>query len=623
MHTLTLGGLALAAAVVTLLVSRMTRGITIYGADTLEQVRAADRSGEWRWLSDMHKGGSGRTRMKDAFVLGLAAMQRLLGDRTSGHPPVVLCLVANAVSAILIFLIASAYWTPAVGLLVAALFLTSFWPYLNALYGGPICLAQTCFLASAYLMERAAVVGPWQAWAWYEAAGVAFGLMLFSSASSRKYLPLLAGAFVYSQRTALSPLWEDQQELWSRAGLALAVLLALGLAFVWLRRRRMVRALVMWAGFYILGCVALSRSTPFYTAQLALAAGAVIPVLLFTWPDVRRNLRSFFDLWTSGHKWGNHFPVYRKYFERMGRPIREGMRGAGLRWIARYFWHIAPFHSAYFLFCFALPIGLLVLEGFHAEEAVGTLGVLALSLSPVIVGEVTRGPQLGRTYFPAFAGLLLLMGYAAFRADQALIGFTAWAFWGLPLACLATSAAWNLWVFVDDVWPTRMAPVWLTDTLKALEVKELYAYDTPYNFALFYIMWQELLQKYNVRFIRTLREAREGYVVVPGTSHKAVSMECHPYAMEHGDFDEDPLLNPLLDSKAITRYVVASFKTLGSSRMWGHEGEVTSYRDLILKEIGEHDRWRARAWILDAGKLWADGLCRIGEEKSQENFAQN
>lgn len=101
-------------------------------------------------------------------------------------------------------------------------------------------------------------------------------------------------------------------------------------------------------------------------------------------------------------------------------------------------------------------------------------------------------------------------------------------------------------------------------------------------------------------------EVKEGYVVVPGNSAKAFNMESQRWAIEHGDFDLDPELNRLIESKAIARHAVASFKTFGTSRIWVHESEVTSHRDLILGEISDNDRWRGRAWILDAGKLHAE-----------------
>ena len=80
-------------------------------------------------------------------------------------------------------------------------------------------------------------------------------------------------------------------------------------------------------------------------------------------------------------------------------------------------------------------------------------------------------------------------------------------------------------------------------------------------------------------------------------------MESTTLGTENRDFDSDPELSQLLKSKEIEKYAVASFKTFGTSRMWVHESEVTTYRDLTLKEISDEDRWRGRAWILDAAKL--------------------
>lgn len=614
----------LVSAIVGLVVAYMTRSITIYGADHLNQVAAARRAGEWRWLSDMHKCGKGKTRMKDAVVLGLAIMQRLLGDRTGGHPLVVLCLVANSVSAVLIFLVASAYWSPAVGLLLWALFVTSFWPYLNALYGGHICTAQMFFLASVYSIHQAGSGLSWQTLAWYLVAGAAIGFMLFSSSSSRKYFPLLAGGFIYSQRTAVAPAWltRDGWEFVSGGtGIVVAcsaTVLALGLAFIYLRHRRVLRTLCIAVSLYLIASLALSRSAFFYVSQFSIALGIGVVILLFTYPDVIVNLRSYYAYWNAGKYYG-HFRLCREYFARIGKPIREDMRGAGLQWIVRYFWRIAPFHVAYAVLSLCVLVIGLFLNGFGQGRLWGTIGIVCLSVSPVLVGEMTRGLQLGRTYFPAFAGLLLLIGYTVFQVGQLLPPSAGIVLWSVSSAVVLIGATWNLWVFLDDVWPARMAPAWLAEKLSALGVKEFYTYNTPYTNTFLWGMWKEHLENYevqfiktlqeiyDVRFIKTLQDVREGYVIVPGTSGKAVNMDAHPYTLEHGDFEEDPFLNRLIDSRAITRYAVASFKTLGSSRMWVHESEVASYRDLILGEVSEYDRWRAKAWILDAGKLHADG----------------
>jgi hypothetical protein len=154
-----------------------------------------------------------------------------------------------------------------------------------------------------------------------------------------------------------------------------------------------------------------------------------------------------------------------------------------------------------------------------------------------------------------------------------------------------------------------MAAARLGETLRGLGIKEFYTYKTPYNEAFVDALPSSVRREYEIHFINTLKEVKEGYVVVPGTSSKALNMESARWAIEHGDYDLDPELNRLIESKEIEKYAVASFKTFGTSRIWPQEAEATTYRDLMLREIGDKDRWRGRAWILDAGKLRAGRQC--------------
>jgi len=175
------------------------------------------------------------------------------------------------------------------------------------------------------------------------------------------------------------------------------------------------------------------------------------------------------------------------------------------------------------------------------------------------------------------------------------------------MVLVLANAIWNTWVFLSDVWPARMAPVWVAQTLQRLSVSSFATYQTSYNGALVHVLPppQEYAH-YQIRYITTLDDVEDGYVVVPGTSSKAVNMESQRESVQDGDFDRDPVLNQLLQTKTISRFSVACFKTFGTSRFWVHESEVTSYRDLILREITDEDRWRGQAWILDARKLRAE-----------------
>ena len=643
---MSLGALPLICGVTTavgLLLARMTAGILFLGSntDSEKQVRAAAHSREWVWPSDMHKYAAGKARMKDAGVLGLALMQRLLRNFKSEYPLTVWCIVAHSISAVLIFLVASRYWSMGVGGLLFALYLTSFWPYQIILGGGYQGVAQMFLLISAFCFQRAEA-GFLPGSFWYLAGGMAVGFMMFSSASGRKYIPLVVGAFLFSQRHQIAlPGWMNDGAV---ASCAVLLLLGSSLGLLFILRffyMRMITAIyykraprcfnalignrdkfplryylaarnrvIRLAAKGCLGVVALivssmflSRSASFYGAEFLVAAGIGAVVLLLTFPDVIGNVKGYLSYWNIAALYG-HFRIYRDYFAKRGKPIPEGMQGAGLPWLIRYSWRVIPFYVV----AYAFSIVALLFSRAGGQPFCAKIGLVALSLSPILFGELTHSPQLGRAYFPGFAGLLLLMGAAAFEVTRG-ISPEGRAFFGSAMVCFVLlNAVWNLLVFSDDVWPARMASARLARALRALRVKTFYTYDTPYNDTFVKALPEGVCQQVDIRYISSLAEVTQGYVVIPETSAKSVNMETQPCAIQRGDFDTDPVLNRIIESKEISRCAVASFKTCGASRIWVHESVVTSYRDLILHEITEEDRWRGRGWILDASRLTAERM---------------
>jgi uncharacterized protein YkwD len=75
------------------------------------------------------------------------------------------------------------------------------------------------------------------------------------------------------------------------------------------------------------------------------------------------------------------------------------------------------------------------------------------------------------------------------------------------------------------------------------------------------------------------------------------------YAILNGDFDKDEALNELYENRGIEKIALAKIRTMGSSKYYVHESEVTSYRDLILKQMADQDRWRGNAWIFHSGTV--------------------
>ena len=320
-------------------------------------------------------------------------------------------------------------------------------------------------------------------------------------------------------------------------------------------------------------------------------------------PDLLESWRRFV-IWFNCYQWAGHFNCYREFFAKRGIVLQDPTRGAGVSWVYRLFLRFAPFYVATYVAALVYLLFALVAHGFSLGALGSIAGLTILSLSPILVGELSRGLHGAKSYYPGFLGLLILIAAAVHHVDQQLSGseFHRW-FW---LACwmsLALNAAWNIRVFVTDVWPARMASVWLGKTLRRLGITTFSTYRTPYNDAFVRMLPQEDVARCDIRQIKGLADAATRFVVIPGTSSKSLDMETHEYAFSQGDFNEDPLLTQLIDTRRIEHYAVESFKTFGTSRMWTQEGDVISYLDLIRREVTEQDRWRGRAWILDMDKL--------------------
>ena len=317
------------------------------------------------------------------------------------------------------------------------------------------------------------------------------------------------------------------------------------------------------------------------------------------------------------HQFGR-FPLYSDYFASIGHPIKDNMRGGGIRWIVRFFGRVSPVHFVLYLASLSLLVILLIVGVELFSQAWQLVAVLVLSVSPLLVGEITHGPQHSRSYFPGLIGLVLLIAYAAFQLDQELTNQGRVAFGSILGAAVLAGGVWSIWMYLDDVLPARMAGARLRETLRSLAVTEFYTYDTPYNGAFINALAPEELQRYKIHYIDSIRDVKEGYIVVPGTSSMALNVEGTRLSYEHDDYNLDKDLNRLIKSKEIEKYAVASFKTFGTSRIWVHEAPVLSYCDLILNEISEYDRWRGRAWVLDAAKLQAGERFQDGHSQGDQ-----
>lgn len=287
----------------------------------------------------------------------------------------------------------------------------------------------------------------------------------------------------------------------------------------------------------------------------------------------------------------NHF---RRIAEGATQALPE--RGGGLIWILKYFFLIMPvLFTVYW-------VAVLYLFS-QARKSPAAIGAIFISLCSFLLVEVSQVAQFGRNYFSWLIGMIYLLGYAL---NHFLNYYKPWIQRNRKLALavfiifLAGHVAWNARIFFGDVYPSRMGTKYIADWLLDHPDKLKYVYRKHgYNVAIVNILNNPRRNpKFTFNRIDSIAEAQDGYILVPGITHKSILINC-----TGKDFSRDPELTRLMASGRFHDFVLASFPTLSSSRVWAQEEEYCAYRDLCLGEISDADRSLGYAWLLDAEKL--------------------
>lgn len=600
-------------------------------------------AGKWKWPSGMHNFAQGKANMKDMGILLLVVMQRVFHDKTTFYPVAAGSALAHSITVLLIFLVANEYWGAGVGLLMAALYASSLWPYMIILQGALQGLALMFLLLAVMFLQLGDAREFSLSVGWVAASGVAFAAMMFSSASSRKFIPLYLAAFIFSQSDAVEILrngpWKPESEfewavLFTGSLISVALIIQVVICniiapaghhgadqksgiknipilgspigkLIGVYRKVTKKTTATLFGTALTGSIGLTLvvlwfgSPSFQIAMIFGATGFFGLILLLVYPEIIANIRGYYETWTAPAHSG-HYRHYDEYFQqRVGKPLREGV--GGLRWYIKHHWRLAPFHFVFF----GASVGYLgystASNGFDIVGA-PVVAVVLLGLSPMFWGEATKGPKAALPNFPSFGAVFLVLGYATFLASQSLSSDEKTWFWIAAWSAAALGSFWNLWAILTDVWPAKMGITRLEQRLAKLRATALSTYKGRHNESFLDALPEEVLKQYQVQHITKLSEVSERYVVIPPINSKAPSFQSSTVGYSN-DNELDPMLSELVDSKKIVHCAVGQYRTYGSSRYWPQIADVSSYRELILREVTDHDRWRGLGWILDARKL--------------------
>lgn len=319
-----------------------------------------------------------------------------------------------------------------------------------------------------------------------------------------------------------------------------------------------------------------------------IASGALLVIFLFTIPDPVQNLKEFGEFLSKSRS-GNHFQVNEQTLN-----VSLPKRGAGLLWIWRYFTLIMPILFGAYL----LSLVYLLRRSFRDRYL---LWMILLSLSTPLLVELMQVAQFGRNYFSWFIGILLAICMAVheFFDQNQPKKFKKGAL--ALIACLiVTHTVYNFKIFLKDVLPTRMAATYMHDWFAQHSPTNNYAYILhPHNVNTVHVLNRPGESKIiPFQRIKSIADAKDGYMLIPIHTGKSIYVNCN-----FDEFSDDEPLNRLMQSGEFQKYVVASFPTLASSRIWPQEEEYCSYIDLIEKKISDHDRNLGHAWVIDLKKL--------------------
>ncbi|HPB67347.1 MAG TPA: glycosyltransferase family 39 protein [Candidatus Omnitrophota bacterium] len=456
----------------TVWLARTTYYINAWPSDSAASyIPTAEKLFEMRFFSqmhDLHLHGLSKLNMrgKEALVVAIAVLQRLLGDTKSLYPNILLLILSVGLSAGLLFLIFKKIFNAAVGFIAFVLFACSFWPYMYVLLGAHQPLVLCHFLLSFFFLQRAG-----QRRVYPFLGGLFFGLVFFSSPTAIMYMPYYG----------LLLLTDPQ-------------------------------------GFRLSRVFSAEAGRRF----LFFCSGLAVVLLAFTLPRPLESLKMFI-IYVFLSRGGNHFQHYADYLNRFF-PVPAFLRGGGWLWILKYFMLTMPVlfaacggSVAYLLSCSTKPRKtlMLILLGLSTPLAVEIIQVAQF-------GRNYFSWFFGMIFLACTAAGHYMDSHSPFSWKKHR------AFSAILAVVLASHVIFNAKVFFQDVLPSRLATTYAYAWLRQRNIGQVLVYQDHHSntFAADVLNNPKAPEKIRFWGITSFLQAREGYILLPGISGTTIWNDC-------------------------------------------------------------------------------------------------
>lgn len=437
-----------------------------------------------RHISDIHRlplPGILKVNMhgKEALIVGIAVMQKLLNDTSSLYPNVLLLIIVVAVCSLAIFVLTRRLLGTAIGFITFLFFVTCFWPYQYVIFGAHQPLALMNFLLAALCLPLIFKAPPAAA-----AAGGFLGLMLFSSPTAPIYGPYYLALWAY-------------YEYKNKQGFCFSRLILHGILHL---------------------------------------AGLLCVLLIFTLPDPVESLKGL-ATFINVSKYGNNFAMYHNYLQRFF-PLEPHFRGPGWSWIVQYFSLIMPVLFPLYI----VLLGYLVKRSAGNRKILLVVFLSLCAPQAVEISRVVQFGRNYFPSLVGILGLVAFALFEIkSRVERSGSTPLKNVFYGCIVLMLGLHIFVNAKIFFAEVLPTRMATTAIYEWCLKNNISELSVYSQhPLDRNIVQPLDNSKRpQKIKLTRIDHIGQVTDGYILVPPITGKTIYVECRhdnfygdPYLME-------------------------------------------------------------------------------------------
>lgn len=574
--------------------------------DNEKMVRASHEISLWNWPSRMHDLDYNRSQLREYWTICLSIVSRYILRTKSDHANVTLALLSHLVSVVLLFWLASMFLSELHSFMLASFYATMMWPYYISIYTGHILLSQAFFLGALLCF-----VNGWPTSNLYLCclSGILISASFFSSSASRKY-PIL---FVLAISLFVASKWYgripniDYLYMYISVGFIVTTFIVLTFkgkvaAFLMLRFQLRdqyqdtasaigVKILVIIPLVTIMGIYVFRYFPELFVQVVSLFFGVALVFCHIMMPRSTffQNVKRY-GLWLNVSNWASHFDAYPDPLKTFGHKIEPGFKGGGWMWLHRLLLRMCPeIYVLWALSIFALFAGKITDATLMPISYLELVFVVFISVCPALIHYLTGGLRVGKAMFSCALPMLLPVAVA--------VNYSA-IFEAMFCVAISLQFLRSCYLLHTHLIPCRMAATNLRNMLKKHGVKQFYTFETTFNGSFANSMLYTYPKEFEVKYVNSVSEIDVGFLVVPPTSAKSVLMESQQEAIIGGDFRRDHQLDDMIESRKIEAVALEKIPTLGTSRYFAQESEVTSYLDLMLGGISKQDYFRGNGWLV-------------------------